>query len=53
MANDYLDVQNYVLSKEQKDNLWACFLESDYLRFDLFIDSIIRHEYFKKGLYRQ
>ena len=44
---DYFDAQNYVLSKDQKDNLWACFLESDYKRIDLFVDSIIRYEHFR------
>jgi hypothetical protein len=48
MANDYLDAQNYVLSKEQKDKVWDLYIESDYNNIESFVDSILRHEYFRK-----
>lgn len=44
---DYYDAQNYVLSKEQKDKIWELFIESDYGRLEIFVDAILRHEYFR------
>ena len=42
----------YELTQEQKDKIRDLYIESDYNNIQIYVDSIIRHEYFRKGFDR-